>query len=516
MQNSAGNEKKTPNSPIKSVKKRAALLLIVAVLVLASVATLSSAVGRSSILVVPDDYSTIIEAIDAATDGDTILVRKGIYDVPQNQTLTITKTLSLIGEDADYTLLKLHPLYHEVFILGQSCGWTWADSAKISADAVVISGFTIVSDGGAFLANGNGTKLMGNIVMANVNLNGSSQIFAYNLLTPATYPNGTLNMYSRGMVECSGTYNQVAANTLENGVIAAMGRYGTVFANFGTGSICAGGTSDSNVIYNNTLTDGDGIWGASTHLTIACNTVINSSSDGVAIRWGYYNSVYCNVITDCLGVGLLEIDNAGANTFYANQVANNSWGAKIAAWSSNTYHTTLYNNNFVGNSQQVNTDKTETFSSAGLNFTRQINHGGYFDNGTVGNYWSTYNGTDNNSDSIGDTPYVIDDNRSDHYPLMNPFDITLVKVQLPAWANATLPTPIQMPAFQPQPTPSPSIPSTPLSSSESTATATDSPIPSSSIPELQPWIIPALLTTVLACFVFVNLRKNANWNQANR
>jgi hypothetical protein len=513
LQNLALNKKQFRLTTLKPSKNLAVSVFVVAALVFSSVAIQSPAVASSNTIVVPDDYPTIASAIGAATDGDTILVRKGTYDYPQNQTLAINKTISLIGEGAEDTLLRLHPLYYEVFILGQSCGWTWVDSAQISAENVVFSGFTIESDGGAFLANGNGTKITGNIVMANVNLNGSLQTFAYNILTPVTYPNGTFNVYSRGQVECSGTYNQVAANTLVNGVIAAMGHYGTVFANIGTGSICAGGTSDSNVIYNNTLTDSEGIWGASTHLTIACNTVINSSSDGVAIRWGYYNSIYCNVITDCLGTGLLEIDNAGANIFYANQVANNSWGAKIAGWNSNTYNTTLYNNNFVNNSQQVNTDKTETISSAGLNFTSQINHGGYFDNGTVGNYWSNYNGTDDNGDGVGDAPYVIDETRSDHYPLMEPFDIASVAVQLPAWANTTLPTPITS-AFQPQPTPSPSATSMPSSSPEPPATATTSPVSSPSIPELPLWIIPALIVIILAYFVVIKLRKKNSWKQA--
>jgi hypothetical protein len=47
-----------------------------------------------------------------------------------------------------------------------------------------------------------------------------------------------------------------------------------------------------------------------------------------------------------------------------------------------------------------------------------------------GNYWSDYTGTDlysgvyqneTGSDGIGDTPYVIDENNVDHYPLMHPW-----------------------------------------------------------------------------------------------
>jgi hypothetical protein len=37
-----------------------------------------------------------------------------------------------------------------------------------------------------------------------------------------------------------------------------------------------------------------------------------------------------------------------------------------------------------------------------------------------GNYWSDYNGTDSDGDGMGDTPYIIDENNQDSYPLMAP------------------------------------------------------------------------------------------------
>lgn len=50
-----------------------------------------------------------------------------------------------------------------------------------------------------------------------------------------------------------------------------------------------------------------------------------------------------------------------------------------------------------------------------------------WDNGSVGNfwidnYWSGYVGVDENGDGISDTPYVIDADNQDRYPLMNPWD----------------------------------------------------------------------------------------------
>jgi hypothetical protein len=41
-----------------------------------------------------------------------------------------------------------------------------------------------------------------------------------------------------------------------------------------------------------------------------------------------------------------------------------------------------------------------------------------WDNGSEGNYWSNYNGTDSNNDGIGDTYFIISDGVKDNYPLM--------------------------------------------------------------------------------------------------
>jgi hypothetical protein len=70
----------------------------------------------------------------------------------------------------------------------------------------------------------------------------------------------------------------------------------------------------------------------------------------------------------------------------------------------------IYHNNFIDNTLQV-------YSFESLNV---------WDDGypSGGNYWSDYTGTDGNGDGIGDTPYTIDVNNIDHYPLVNPWTPT--------------------------------------------------------------------------------------------
>ena len=55
-----------------------------------------------------------------------------------------------------------------------------------------------------------------------------------------------------------------------------------------------------------------------------------------------------------------------------------------------------------------------------------------WDNGSQGNYWSSYSGTDINGDGIADAPFLIDTGNIDNYPLMVPYDIAqIVSANLP-------------------------------------------------------------------------------------
>jgi hypothetical protein len=68
------------------------------------------------------------------------------------------------------------------------------------------------------------------------------------------------------------------------------------------------------------------------------------------------------------------------------------------------YNNTFFENNFAAK------------------FVWPVNDANFWDNGSVGNYWSDYDGADANGDGIGDTPYIINAVNQDRYPLMNPWD----------------------------------------------------------------------------------------------
>lgn len=56
----------------------------------------------SATIYVPDRYSTIQEAVNAANPGDTVIVRPGIY----SENVFLNKTLTLIGEDRNATIIN--------------------------------------------------------------------------------------------------------------------------------------------------------------------------------------------------------------------------------------------------------------------------------------------------------------------------------------------------------------------------------------------------------------------------
>jgi hypothetical protein len=100
---------------------------------------------------------------------------------------------------------------------------------------------------------------------------------------------------------------------------------------------------------------------------------------------------------------------------------------------------TVFGNLFIDNSEQVlpnvNENPNIDMGSRGTDIV-------LWDNGTAGNYWSSYSGADADSDGIGDTPYIIDENNQDNFPLMAPSDITDIpefpsSIILPLFLTAT-------------------------------------------------------------------------------
>ena len=132
-------------------------LLLTWILLSSVTAIILSVHAETQTLIVPEDYSTIQEAIDVAIDGDTIFVKKGIY---QEEKLEISKSISLVGEAAKETEIHFVPPLFDKQILGAIIE-VRSTALSINTDNVRISGLTLKTkeyvpyyDMVAFSANG--------------------------------------------------------------------------------------------------------------------------------------------------------------------------------------------------------------------------------------------------------------------------------------------------------------------------------------------------------------------------
>ena len=143
---------------------------------------------------------------------------------------------------------------------------------------------------------------------------------------------------------------------------------------------------------------------------ITQTNIIGNSGYGIYLYLSSNNNVIGNSITaNTVGIFL---DSSSANSISENQIENNSEGV----YTQNSLNNRILHNNFVDNSEQAYAE-----TSADI-----------WDNSypSGGNYWNNYTGVDQKcgpnqdhpgSDGIGDTPYIIDSNNQDNYPLMNPW-----------------------------------------------------------------------------------------------
>jgi nitrous oxidase accessory protein NosD len=402
-------------------------LLLVLVLAASSIVAFLPVHAEARVIVVPDDYLTISEAIRNANDGDSVFVKKGTYE---EKTLEIDKPLSIVGEGAEFTKINLDPpLYSSPpDILNRTSSW-FGPSITVDVNDFKISGFTINTSviinkpGGEISIAGNRTQIIGNHIITGLSINGSYWKIAE-------------NTFSRG-VGMVGSYGNISANKfVGSGGIYVAGVYNIIFSNNIAGRDNTGIHVEgaSCVVYGNNVTENSGIGGiyVSSDGTIVARNVVDHSNIGVKVG-GSDNIIYANNVTNN-GAGLAAdsriynywkgavTESGGSNIFYANYVANNVVGADINPYPENNVTSNLYHNNFIGNTHQVAAVQGYPYGSDS------------FDNGEEGNYWSDYNGTDADGDGIGDTPYVIDDKRQDRYPLLAPFDIDSVTIELPEWA----------------------------------------------------------------------------------
>jgi nitrous oxidase accessory protein len=407
-------------------------LLLVLVLAASSIVSVLPVKAEARTIVVPDDFATISLAIENALDGDTVFVKKGTY---HEEAIEINKSISLIGESINETILSLNPPLVETWIF-YNLLWVPDTAIKINANDVKLQGFTInlleeglgvvsgiyaVGDGISFaenkITNSSNVYLSGSILNVTCNsIQGTLQVAGSNI----TVTNNTIG----DNLKVRGTFNLVSANEVGSGYywsgIHLDGSFNCVVGN--SFSSMSTEHSNFNVIVGNSFVNLDmrkyGEGGCNNTI-ISKNRVTGNGgiNDGIWLYDGENNTISGNSIRNCENALTL-------GTSYSTASARSN---------------SIYLNNFINNTNHI-------APISGSDHT--VNQ---FDNGVEGNYYDDYRGNDANWDGVGDSPYTIQETRwdeelksdvtivffQDNYPLMSPFDIDGFSVELPEWASSS-------------------------------------------------------------------------------
>ena len=157
----------------------------------------------------------------------------------------------------------------------------------------------------------------------------------------------------------------------------------------------------------------------STGLHVVNNSMMNMNA-GVVFRYGTKDSLVENnvMVGNEKGLWLWQVYN---NTFVNNTVEDSSrTGVFIHNSTGNVFYLNHFENfrNVILEDSIVQWHSPEPISYD-YNGTSIKIPGTQFTS-YLGNYWNDYNGIDSNEDGIGDTPYIIDRNNVDEYPLVVP------------------------------------------------------------------------------------------------
>jgi parallel beta-helix repeat protein len=179
--------------------------------------------------------------------------------------------------------------------------------------------------------------------------------------------------------------------------------------------------SSNNTVTQNTITNSEGFdyssgitLRSSDYNSITENNITQNRYSGIELWKCNYNNIFNNSLTyNAEGINLQQSMN---NTIYGNNI---SYNHNAGVFVRNSGANRIFGNNFVDNNRHV-----MGWDSSNI-----------LDDGSLGNYWSNYNGTDLNHDGIGDSPYSVFINSHfsvdgitdyDDYPLIAPifsFDV---------------------------------------------------------------------------------------------
>ncbi|MFH0908112.1 MAG: NosD domain-containing protein [bacterium] len=368
-------------------------------------AFLATADGATRI--VPDTYSTIQAAVDAAIANDTIQVNPGTY----TERVSVAKSVKILGSDPATTIVD-----------ADGTGTNFL----LTADGITIAGFTIKNSYVGLSLSYADNCLFSNLIVSGITSFGTfSRTAKSNTFANCVFVSNT--SYALCLSDTSSSYNTITNCDFHDNYIALQ-----AYAN------CSYLRVANSTFYNNAqalqlgwinpwLVENCGIYSNSGGISVDtasggavrnCEITYNAA-DGIGVggMGSYLNTFESNnIVGNGRGVNLSV--KAQRNTVRANTIALNGEGVQINRHPSDSYlnySNRVYGNDFIGNATN--------------GYVPEDRYTNFFDNGypAGGNYWDDYTGVDvlsgpaqdqPGSDGIGDTPIVLSPKCKDTYPLM--------------------------------------------------------------------------------------------------
>lgn len=285
-------------------KKNSLQILTLLVFLLIVINGSASAKSSPSVLYVDTEgngnYTTIQDAVNNATSGDTIIVYPGTYTENVNVNVSNLSILSYSGNPEDTTVKYLGVLSHNF---------------KISARDVTISGFNIAGSypTGIYMSGVSGVNINGNRFSGNgcsVQIQGSSRCSLLN--------NTVTNSADKGF------YIQTSSNcTLAGNTVSNTSSYGIYLLS--SGNCTLDGNAISNVLGNGVYlyNSGNCNFTGNTVSNITGNTYVSTYDSGRGIH--LYNSGSCtlagNTVSDTDHYGI-HLDSSSNCILTANAISD--------------------------------------------------------------------------------------------------------------------------------------------------------------------------------------------------